>query len=451
MRKPTLMESIAENSLMQKIVADYLNENLRLETKHLTYGDGTTGSYRLKSNLTNFINNYFNPIIDVQPREIIVSSGVSGTLDQLIWTLCNEGDGILVGKPVYSGFIKDFYARSRANAVPVSFGAIDPFSIQALQCYEQELVKFNNEHTHARIQAVLLANPHNPLGRCYPRETLVEYLKFCEKHDIHLIADEIYAMSIFRTSSNNDAVEFQSVLSINMEDIVDPMRVHVLYGMSKDFSSNGLRLGLVVSRNPQLVEAMSSITIFSWPSAPADLAWCIMLEDTIFLEYYISEHQKRLGEGYEFLAGILDNLGIDYARGSNAGFFLWVDLSFALEQPEDGSEPGLTEDMRLDQKLIQNGVHLAAGLGYQAEKPGWFRMTFSQPRPLLLKGLTKMMRLLKGVDLDILAIQGLEPKRTASHTNQRVPPSILATFRRQAPTQCFNNQPPRKPRFLPPL
>ncbi|KAF3092465.1 hypothetical protein TWF706_009033 [Orbilia oligospora] len=211
-------------------------------------------------------------------------------------------------------------------------------------------------------------------------------------------------MSIFKTSSNHDAVGFHSVLSINMEDIVDPTRVHVLYGMSKDFSSNGLRLGLMVSRNQQLVEAMSSITIFSWPSAPADLAWCIMLEDTIFLEYYISEHRKRLGEGYEFLAGILDNLGIDYTRGSNAGFFVWADLSFALEQPEDGSEPGLAEDMRLDQKLIQNGVHLAAGLGYQAEKPGWFRITFSQPRPLLLKGLAKMMKLLKGVDIDILEL-----------------------------------------------
>ncbi|KAK6511610.1 hypothetical protein TWF481_000525 [Arthrobotrys musiformis] len=407
--KWTLMDSaarinlaIAENSLMQEVVADYLNENLRFKTKHLTYGDGTTGSYRLKANLTNFINNYFQPLRNVASDEIVISSGVSGTMDQLAWTLCNEGDGILVGKPVYSGFIKDFYARSRVNAVPVSFGEVDPFSIQAVQCYEEELSNFNKRQPGTKIRAILLANPHNPLGKCYPRETLLEYFKFCERHDIHLIADEIYAMSIFKTSWNQEAVGFHSVLSIDMENIIDPRRIHVLYGMSKDFSSNGLRLGLVVSRNKQVIEAISSITIFSWPSSPADLAWCMMLEDAAFLDYYLSEHQRRLGEGYEFLAGILDNLGIDYARGTNAGFFVWADLSFALARPVEGGEPGLTEDMELDQRLIKGGVHLAAGLGYQAERPGWFRITFSQPRPLLLKGLAKMMKLLKGVDIDIL-------------------------------------------------
>ncbi|KAK6510655.1 hypothetical protein TWF506_009757 [Arthrobotrys conoides] len=391
------MESIAENSLMQEIVVDYLNNNLRLQTKHLTYGDGTTGSYRLKDNLSKFINNYFRSIKDVKPKEIVVSSGKEGSAKTSGQDFHARSRYEEIKSRRYSGLLTLY----RANAVPVSFGSIDPFSVEALHCYEQELVNFNKEHPDARIRAILLANPHNPLGRCYPRETLVEYLKFCEKYDIHLIADEIYAMSIFKTSSNHGAVQFHSVLSIDMDKIVNPRRVHVLYGMSKDFSSNGLRLGLVISRNRQLVEAMSSITIFSWPSAPADLAWCIMLEDTAFLEYYISEHQKRLGEGYEFLTGILDNLGVDYARGCNAGFFVWADLSFALEKPVDGSEPGLAEDMRLDQKLIQNGVHLAAGLGYQAEKPGWFRITFSQPRPLLLKGLAKMMKLLKGVDIEI--------------------------------------------------
>ncbi|KAK6529516.1 hypothetical protein TWF281_008687 [Arthrobotrys megalospora] len=363
--------AIAENSLMQKTVADFLNDNLRLETKNLTYGDGTTGSYRLKNNLARFVNNYFHPIEDVNPSEIIVSSGVSGIMDQLVWTLCNEGDGILVGKP-------------------------------ALQCYEQELENFNKRKTGARIRAVLLANPHNPLGKCYPRETLLEYMKFCEKHDIHMIADEVYAMSIFKTNSNQNAVGFHSALSVEIANIVDPRRIHVLYGMSKDFSCNGLRLGLVVSRNLQLVEAMPSITIFSWPSTLADLAWCIMLEDAAFLEYYLSEHRRRLGDGYEFLAGILDTLGINYAKGTNAGFFIWADLSFALERPIDGSEPGLEEDMELDQRLIKGGVHLAAGLGYQAEKPGWFRITFSQPRPLLLMGLEKMMKLLTGADVNLL-------------------------------------------------
>ncbi|KAK6354060.1 hypothetical protein TWF730_008478 [Orbilia blumenaviensis] len=404
--------AIAENSLMQQVVADYLNENLRLQTKQLTYGDGTSGSHRLKTNLATFVNDYFHPVKEVAANQIIISTGVGGSIDQISWGLCNEGDGILVGKPVYSGFIQGmekpqenewlwFLIDCRANAAPVSFGDINPFSVEALQCYERELVDFNQRNPGVQIRALLLANPHNPLGKCYPREVLIEYLKFCECHDIHLIIDEIYAMSIFKTSSNQDATEFHSILSIDIDRFANPLRVHVLYGMSKDFSSNGLRLGIVISRNPDLIAAMSTITVFSWPSAPADLAWCIMLEDRTFLKYYISEHQKRLGQGYEFLAGILDNFGIDYVRGSNAGFFIWADFSFALEKPTDGGDPGLEEDMKLDERIIKCGVHLAAGFGYLAEKPGWFRITFSQPRPLLLLGIAKMMKLLKGVDIHI--------------------------------------------------
>lgn len=41
----------------------------------------------------------------VNPDEVIVSSGVSGVLDQLAWAICNEGDGVLIGRPVYSGFV----------------------------------------------------------------------------------------------------------------------------------------------------------------------------------------------------------------------------------------------------------------------------------------------------------------------------------------------------------
>ena len=143
--------------------------------------------------------------------------------------------------------------------------------------------------------------------------------------------------------------------------------------MSKDFSCNGLRLGLVVSRNKGFLDAMSSISIFSWPSAPADMIWSSMLEDTAFLTAYFSEHQKCLAETYEFLSGILDELGINYLRGGNAGFFLWLDLSSALERPEDGSEPGIEQDMKLNEKIMKGGVHLAAGLGYQAERCGWYR------------------------------------------------------------------------------
>lgn len=42
-----------------------------------------------------------------------------------------------------------------------------------------------------------MSNPHNPLGRPYPRETLLAYARFCEERDLHLVSDEIYGMSVY--------------------------------------------------------------------------------------------------------------------------------------------------------------------------------------------------------------------------------------------------------------
>lgn len=51
----------------------------------------------------------------------------------------------------------------------------------------------------------IVCNPQNPLGRTYSRETLLAYATFCEENDLHLVSDEIYAMSVYDNPSAWDA------------------------------------------------------------------------------------------------------------------------------------------------------------------------------------------------------------------------------------------------------
>ncbi|KAK6538798.1 hypothetical protein TWF694_010364 [Orbilia ellipsospora] len=166
--------------------------------------------------------------------------------------------------------------------------------------------------------------------------------------------------------------------------------------MSKDFCSNGLRLGVLVSRNKAVIEAISSVNQTGWPSALADQGWSIILEDSRFLNYYLKEHQKRLADQYRFVGNLLDELGLVYTQGGNAGFCLWLDLRFALGRPKDGGKPGIEENKKLHRKIIEGGVRLAGD--YPAEQYGWYRITFTQPRPLLLIGLEKLMKALTAID-----------------------------------------------------
>lgn len=58
-------------------------------------------------------------------------------------------------------------------------------------------------------------------------------MKFCQRYKIHLISDEIYALSVWQNPEVPDAVTFESILSFDTTGIIDPGLVHALWGMSK--------------------------------------------------------------------------------------------------------------------------------------------------------------------------------------------------------------------------
>ena len=99
-----------------------------------------------------------------------------------------------------------------------------------------------NHQNPDRIKAVVFANPNNPLGRCYEPSVLRECLAFCAEKALHCISDEVYAMSSF--SSSAPFLRFTSILSLldNTLPATFASRVHAIWGASKDFGCNGLRL-----------------------------------------------------------------------------------------------------------------------------------------------------------------------------------------------------------------
>lgn len=92
-----------------------------------------------------------------------------------------------------------------------------------------------------------------------PVETLEEVASFCARHNLHLIMDEIYAQSVFENPYAPNATPFTSILSIDLDGVIDSNLVHVMYGISKDFCANGARLGILASRNEGLLGAVAGL------------------------------------------------------------------------------------------------------------------------------------------------------------------------------------------------
>lgn len=397
---------LAENILMHDTLAKHIHDHLALPTSHLTYNDGPSGSKRLKAALARFLNRHFHPHKPIQPAHLAVTNGVSTAIEHLSFALTDPGDGVLLGRPYYGSFQPDIMLRPHAELVRVSFGAVDPLSVAAVAAYRAALVRFQTD-TGRRVRAIVLCHPHNPLGRCYSRDFLIEMMRLCQEYRVHLISDEIYALSTWENridvsaASAPAAVPFQSVLAIDPSGIIDPHLVHVLWGMSKDFGANGLRIGTIVSQaSPQLHAFLRSVAIYSYPSQIAEHVVANVLEDDAFTDRYLQTNREKLAEAYEFVAGFLKAHDIEYAPGANAAFFVWVDLGKVWRRFRecDASagvveEGGITE--LLMRRLLANKVFLASGDAFGSEKPGWFRIVFSQSREVLEEGLKRILKALQ--------------------------------------------------------
>ncbi|KAF6803962.1 ACC synthase [Colletotrichum sojae] len=269
---------VAENSLMHEKLSEHIHKNLTLPAHSLTYGDGMTGSKRLKASLARFMTDRFNPASTIQPEHVTFTNGCSSALEHLAWVLGNPGDGFLLGQPHYGNYYPDIEYRMGCKIVQVPFHDVDPLEASAVQKYEEALLEAQKKGI--RVSGLILCHPHNPLGRCYPRKVIIELIRLCQK-----------------INTQPPSVPFESCLSISMDGIMDAHRLHILWGMSKDFGANGIRLGALVSQhNSSLHSALTPVAIYSSPSSISDHDTANMLDDREWVDGYIEENRRKLQE-----------------------------------------------------------------------------------------------------------------------------------------------------------
>lgn len=145
---------------------------------------------------------------------------------------------------VLDGLERITKARANVNIVvakPPTYQNYDNYLLPSLQA------AYDFSADKSRIKAVLICNPHNPLSRCYPKKALVECMEFCQERGLHLISDEIYALSPLNGTPSGSP-QFVSALSLTEPLVpegavkIDPSRVHIVWAASKLFGSSGFRV-----------------------------------------------------------------------------------------------------------------------------------------------------------------------------------------------------------------
>ena len=353
--------------------------------------------------MANHMNRHFKPFSSIDPKHLLFANGVTALCNMLGFTICDNGHAILLSRPCYQAFKMDFGSEAkfgmllsppsssgltsyRARCEYVTFGDLDQFSPEAVTKYEEALQAAQRNGTN--IRALVLCHPHNPLGRCYPRDVLIRYLKLCQKHKIHLIIDEVYAMSVYEVSDPK-AVKFESILTIDTDQYIDPDYLHLLYGMSKDTAAGGVRIGCIYTRNQELLRAMSTLSMFHWSGNASEMIATTMLEDEKWMDGFLQLSRERLANRNKMVRQILDDEGIKYSLGANAGFFIWADFRPFLPPVSETNDDPWARETALTKRLLENKVFLTDGQTMSAEEPGWYRVIFSQEERVIKEGLRR--------------------------------------------------------------
>ncbi|KAK8157459.1 pyridoxal phosphate-dependent transferase [Phyllosticta citrichinensis] len=381
---PPIDFGTAENWLIRSELVDFFKDAIskRLVKQDLSYQRGFVGDPNVIAALADAFNRHFAPKVPVDSTHIAVAPGGGAILESLLFNICDAGDEMLVLTPFWSGFHFQFQVGPKVTIIPVTSPMENVFNERVVDDLEAALAKANK-----KVRGVVVCNPHNPLGQCYTRKALEAIAVFCEKHNLQLISDEIYALSIYESADLADPVPFISMLSLDLAQIkVNPARAHVIWSVSKDFGCSGFRLGALVSQgSPAMVcgVAMAANTQVSGLTA---LAVTALLSDPAKMDGFIALNRSRLAIAYETMAKVFRTRAIRYIP-ANAGIFIWARLSDKVETWEQ--EADLTKILEGKQ------VAVSAGKGYAAAAPGWYRLSFAMEPENLRKGLE---RLEKGID-----------------------------------------------------
>ena len=228
-------------------------------------------SYRNK--LSQYYKNHGLPI---ETQDIIITTGGSEALLFAMGSTMDSDDEIIIPEPFYANY-NGFSTASVVKVVPVISGIETGFALPPIEAFEKLITP--------KTKAILICNPGNPTGYLYSKEEILKLAEIVKKHDLFLIADEVYREFIY------DGEKHFSVMNVpGLEE-----HAIMIDSVSKRYSMCGARIGCIVSKNAEVMAtAMKFAQARLSPPTYAQIASEAALETPqSYFDDVISEYKDR--------------------------------------------------------------------------------------------------------------------------------------------------------------
>ncbi len=190
------------------------------------------GSEQYRTKIANY---YAKNDIQVKHDDIIVTTGGSEALLFAFGSIMDVDDEIIIPEPFYANY-NGFSTSSGVKVVPVISKIEDNFALPPIEEFEKLITP--------RTKAILICNPGNPTGYLYSKEEIKKLAAIVKKHDLFLIADEVY---------REFAYDGNTHYSIMQEEGLEENAI-MIDSVSKRYSMCGARIGCLVSKNKEVIQ-----------------------------------------------------------------------------------------------------------------------------------------------------------------------------------------------------
>ena len=287
-----------------------------------------------------FANSYKEIGVNLKSENVLVTTGGSEALIFAINSITDPGDELVIPEPFYANY-NGFASSCDVAVKPVISKIEDNFSLPPISEFEEKITK--------KTKAIIICNPNNPTGYLYSKDELEQLKDIVIKHDLFLIADEVYRDFCY------DGAKHVSVLSFPELD----NNAIVIDSVSKKYSMCGARVGAIVSKNVDLIQTALKFAQarLSPPSLGQIVGHAALETPQLYFDNLIKEFKSRrdlLVDGLNSIDGVI-------CPNPKGAFYCMPQL------PVDDSE-SFSQWLLSDFSINNQTVMMAPGKGFYSKE-----------------------------------------------------------------------------------
>jgi cystathionine beta-lyase len=318
--------------------------------------------------------------LDIDPKTIVISTGVHPALIAAIQTFSPPGSKVLLTTPSYNGFYTDLkFCRVTQEDSPMK--VVDGKYAIDFDDFERRI----SHDTHVFI----LCNPQNPTGNCWSKEDLMRIGQICLERRVVVLSDEIHCDFMMKGQ------KYTPFATLPDKRIVD--NSITFKAASKTFSLAAMKNAWFFSTNPDLLARVKV-------NHRADISTLGVVANRAALnegDLWLDQLLPYIDGNHDFAeAYIREKMPLVRYTKAQATYLAWLDVSQVVDrigakekaaEASKTSDKPVTPEMIVQKWLAQNAkVVMTPGPEYGAGGEGHMRMNLATSRKLVKLALDNM-------------------------------------------------------------